>query len=107
SAGFGESPFHESSLARTTEPGSDGSGQVCVVGGFGAATQKVCLRKRRFVMFMKRVCIALSLLALLASSMFGQVASARLEGTVQDQTGAVIPSAKVTAINTKTQSRVD
>ncbi len=45
--------------------------------------------------------------ALLATSIFGQTDSARLEGTVQDQTGAVIPNAKVTLVNTKTQARAE
>ncbi len=58
-------------------------------------------------MFIQRVCSALTLTALLATSMFGQVASARIEGTVQDQTGAIIPSARVTAVNVKTQSRAE
>jgi hypothetical protein len=34
-----------------------------------------------------------------------QVAEARLEGVVQDASGAVVPGAKVSAINTRTRSR--
>ena len=36
-----------------------------------------------------------------------QVATSRLEGTIQDESGAVIPGAKVTALNTKTQVRAE
>lgn len=43
--------------------------------------------------------------AIMAATLFGQVESARISGTVQDQTGAVIPSAQVTVVNTKTRGR--
>lgn len=56
-------------------------------------------------MFTKRVFTALWLLVLPASSIFGQVASARLEGTVHDQSGAVVPSARVSVVNINTQGR--
>jgi len=39
--------------------------------------------------------------------MFGQTDSARLEGSVQDPTGAVVPNAKLTLVNIKTQARVE
>ncbi|MEO8026022.1 MAG: TonB-dependent receptor [Bryobacteraceae bacterium] len=58
-------------------------------------------------MFHKRVFSALTLLALLATSMFGQTASSRIQGTIQDQTGAVIPTAKITVVNQKTQGRAE
>jgi hypothetical protein len=38
---------------------------------------------------------------------FAQVATARLEGTVLDSTGAAIPAAKLTLVNNKTQVRLD
>lgn len=44
------------------------------------------------------------LLASLPGATFAQVAS-RLEGTVQDQSGAIIPGAKVAAVNVKNQQR--
>ena len=50
---------------------------------------------------------ALIALAFFASAAFAQTRASRLEGTVQDQSGAVVPGAKVTAINAKTQSRGD
>ncbi len=40
-----------------------------------------------------------------ASASFSQTNNARLEGTVQDQSAAVIPNATVTAVNTQTQAR--
>ena len=48
---------------------------------------------------------ALVLITMLAGSLFGQVESARLQGTVQDASGAVIPQALVVAVNVKTQSK--
>jgi hypothetical protein len=49
----------------------------------------------------------LCLLILFALSGWAQVATSRLEGTVQDPTGAVIPNAKVVAVNSKTQARAE
>jgi hypothetical protein len=43
-------------------------------------------------------------LALFAFALHGQTSNARLEGTVQDSSGAVIPGAKVNAVNIKTQT---
>jgi hypothetical protein len=54
-----------------------------------------------------RILISVVLLAILATAMFGQTDSARLEGTVQDPTGAVVPNAKLTLINANTQARVE
>ncbi len=47
--------------------------------------------------------VALTVL-LLAAVSFAQTANGRLEGTVQDASGAIVPGAKVTVTNTKTQS---
>src|SRR5205085_4669919 len=44
---------------------------------------------------------------LLTSAGLAQISTARLEGTVQDSTGAVIPGAQVQALNLKTQILVD
>jgi Carboxypeptidase regulatory-like domain len=41
----------------------------------------------------------------LAATGLAQTTSARIEGIVQDQTGAVVPNAKVTAVNAQTQVR--
>ena len=41
--------------------------------------------------------------ALLAAVGFAQTQTARLQGTVQDSSGAVVPGAKVTAVNDLTQ----
>ncbi len=45
--------------------------------------------------------------ALLAASSFAQTTNARLDGTVQDQTGAVVPGAKVAVVNAKTQAHAE
>jgi hypothetical protein len=47
------------------------------------------------------LCVA----GLLPMAIFAQSTNARLDGTVQDQTGAVIPNAHVEALNDNTQSR--
>ena len=51
-----------------------------------------------------RILIGVALFAFLATAMFGQTDSARLEGTIHDPTGAVVPNAKLTLVNTATQS---
>ena len=56
-------------------------------------------------MLNRRIVTSLALFAILATSVFAQTATARLEGTVQDPTGAVIANAKVSLVNTKTQAR--
>ncbi len=51
---------------------------------------------------------ALSVLTLtlsLVSSVFGQTSNGRIEGVVQDATGAIIPNASVAVVNTKTDAR--
>ncbi len=50
---------------------------------------------------------AFKTLLLAAAFASAQVSSSRLEGTIQDASGAVIPNAKVAAINLKTQIRVE
>ncbi|MBI4892105.1 MAG: carboxypeptidase regulatory-like domain-containing protein [Acidobacteria bacterium] len=55
-------------------------------------------------MTIKRVCFAILLISSIA---FAQVATSRLDGTVQDGSGAVIPGAKVVALNEKTQARAE
>jgi hypothetical protein len=47
------------------------------------------------------------LVSLLASLAFGQVATSRLDGNVQDESGAVIPGAKILAVNDRTQLRAE
>lgn len=46
-------------------------------------------------------------LLLVAALGFAQVATSRLEGTVQDASGAVIPDARIVAVNEKTQLRAE
>ncbi len=46
-------------------------------------------------------------LVFLTSPGFAQVATSRLEGTIQDVSGAVIAGAKVTAVNNRTQTRTE
>ncbi|MBY0503526.1 MAG: TonB-dependent receptor [Bryobacteraceae bacterium] len=55
--------------------------------------------KRSFSVFVAS-CLVLPLL-------FAQIQSARLEGTVQDSSGAVVPGAKLTIVNNRTQVRLD
>ncbi|MBX9601820.1 MAG: TonB-dependent receptor [Bryobacteraceae bacterium] len=56
---------------------------------------------------MRRIsCVSLLSCCLLVS-LFGQIQTGRIEGTVQDSSGAVIPGAKLSAINVKTQVKVD
>src|SRR5436305_4095452 len=54
-------------------------------------------------MFLTRSVVAA---LLLGSAGLAQISTARLEGTVQDSTGAVIPGAQVQALNLKTQIAV-
>src|SRR5881227_2376538 len=49
--------------------------------------------------------VVLCLSALLAGSCFAQSTNARLDGTIQDQSGSVVPNAKVEVLNTNTQAR--
>ena len=44
--------------------------------------------------------------AISAASAIAQIQSARLEGTVQDSSGASVPGAKLAIVNTKTQVRI-
>src|SRR5437867_5379553 len=44
---------------------------------------------------------------LFVASGLAQVATARLEGTIQDSVGAVVPGAKVDVVNVKTQARTE
>src|SRR5689334_22166668 len=37
----------------------------------------------------------------------GQTTNARLDGTIQDQSGAVVPGAKIEAVNNSTQARAE
>src|SRR4051794_25943571 len=46
-----------------------------------------------------------ALVILLAVSGFAQSTNARLDGTVQDQTGSIVPNAKVEALSNGTQAR--
>jgi len=50
--------------------------------------------------------VRIFLCAIVAFALFAQTRNARLEGTVQDQTNAVIPNATVSAVNTQTQVSV-
>ena len=52
-------------------------------------------------------CCFLACCQLLAIAVFGQTASATLSGTVEDENGALIPNAAVTAINTGTALQRD
>jgi hypothetical protein len=48
---------------------------------------------------------SLVFLAILAPAVFAQVATSRLDGMVQDQSGASVPGATVTVVNTKTDAK--
>ncbi|MDQ6760878.1 MAG: carboxypeptidase-like regulatory domain-containing protein, partial [Acidobacteriota bacterium] len=47
------------------------------------------------------------LFASLAFISFAQTTNARLDGVIQDQTGAVVPSAKVSIVDTRTQTHAE
>jgi len=40
-------------------------------------------------------------------TLIAQIQNARIEGTVQDSSGAVIPGAKLTIVNVRTQAKLD
>lgn len=48
--------------------------------------------------------VAILVIALLGVSAFAQTNTARITGTITDPSGAVVPNAKVVAVNTKTQA---
>src|SRR3979409_1965927 len=54
---------------------------------------------------MRSFTLLVLLAPLIVSSAPAQVATARLEGTIQDSAGAVVPGVKVEAVNVKTQAR--
>lgn len=58
-------------------------------------------------MHLRRLGLLSAVLTLLATSSFAQSTNARLDGSVQDQSGAVIPAAKVSVVDSKTQTRAD
>ncbi|HXJ41202.1 MAG TPA: TonB-dependent receptor [Bryobacteraceae bacterium] len=69
---------------------------------------KIVTAERRATAFRPgRVISTLSALALLAFSAFAQSTNARLDGTVQDPTGAVIPNAKIEVVSDNTQARAE
>ena len=57
------------------------------------------------IMKRTRVSICLSIFASLLSVLEAQTVTARLEGVVQDTSGALIPGAKLSAVDLKTQER--
>lgn len=64
------------------------------------------MNHRMSPMRFKPLAAALLAAVIAASGLLAQVESARLQGSVQDQSGAVIPSAQITVVNVKTQARV-
>ena len=58
-------------------------------------------------MRLTKVLVLTSVGLLLATSGLAQVATSRLEGTVRDESGAVVPGAKVEVVNVKTQVRTE
>jgi hypothetical protein len=57
---------------------------------------------------MSRNCFTLSFVFALATTLgWAQSTNARLEGTVQDQSGAVVPNAKLFVVNVNTQARTE
>jgi hypothetical protein len=55
-------------------------------------------------MFRRALFVAVSVFLALTLA-FAQVSTSRLEGTIEDSTGSVVPGAKVEVVNTKTQIR--
>lgn len=58
-------------------------------------------------MSLSRVLALVALIILLAGFAFAQLSTSRLEGTVQDQSGAMIPGAKIEVVNVKTGIKSD
>src|SRR6478736_4102842 len=58
---------------------------------------------RGFASNLARFTALLIVLTLVAAPLFAQTVS-RIEGRVEDSTGAVVPNAKITAVNVKTQA---
>lgn len=56
---------------------------------------------------LKRLGFLATLLASLTLFSFAQTTNARLDGSIQDQSGAVIPNAKVVVVDSKTQTRAE
>ena len=56
-------------------------------------------RNGKFLLFLVMV--------LAASLCFGQTQTARLQGTVHDSSGAIVPNAKVVAVNNATKDSSD
>ncbi len=56
---------------------------------------------------MSRTAFCAVALSVFIASSFAQTTNARLEGIVEDQSGAIVPSAKVVAVNKNTQDRAD
>src|SRR5437667_8522613 len=54
------------------------------------------------MLLQKRVALFLLSFAVFSANSFAQVATAELVGTVTDATGAAVPGAKITAVNTAT-----
>src|SRR6266478_5031209 len=67
--------------------------------GYGVLAQK----RRTGSMRRPKQLATLLLFAITALPLIAQTDSARLEGTVQDQSAAVVPNAQVTSLNIKTQ----
>ena len=59
---------------------------------------------RGFAHNLARIAALLVVLTLVAAPLFAQTVS-RIEGRVEDASGAVVPNAKITAVNVKTQSK--
>lgn len=55
-----------------------------------------------FVPVLRRASLVLALLALSGLALLAQTANGRVEGTVQDATGAIVPGATVTLVNIRT-----
>jgi hypothetical protein len=63
------------------------------------------VRRAGGIIMKKKVCILLTLMAILAVQGLAQVYHGRIEGLVTDQSGAVIPGATVTLVNVSTGIR--
>ena len=56
---------------------------------------------------MKRLLLVLCISCACLMPLIAQIQNARIEGTVQDSSGAVIPSAKLSIVNVRTQAKMD
>src|SRR5262245_53665992 len=54
-----------------------------------------------------RLACFFTLVALLTTPLFSQTTTSRIDGSILDESGAVVPNAKILAVNMKTQAKTE